>query len=302
MIKLRMNSIALWRRLVVLLSFLAAISFLLGHVCLWVTDTVIDSRRFGEITTRALTSEPVREAIAGVVVDRALEDYPIVQTFVRRPLEAAISGLLATALFSDALRGTAAEIHMLITTDSREQVVLRVGQAYQIIHGIVAVIDPNGVERLPYPEEVSEVVILTKETASPMRVAAGMIPFVAAGALLLGIALFLLAFWKAEDRRGIVRFAGFQLLFGSMLVLVFLPVIRISLTGGIEREVSRVVVDQGYRALTSSLAVRTWVLLAFALILVGVGYWLSWRRRVILAGRPPTSMSIATDEEPSPGQ
>ena len=290
MTRLRLSGAAGWRRVVMVLTFMAAASFLFGYVELWVTDTVIDSRRFGEVTTSALTSEPVRDAVATAVVDRALEDYPLVQTIVRRPVEAAISGLLGTALFEEVLRSTASELHLLITIDARDQVVLRIGQAYQIIYGIVDVIDPTILERLPPPEALSEVVILTKETVAPVRVAARRTPFIAAGALLLGVGLFALSVFRAQRRLDVVRLTGLQLAFGSVLILIFVPISRIALTGGIERPLSRVVVDQAYRSLTSSLVTRTWLLLAFGLVLAGIGFVVAQRRRAALEGHEPRSI------------
>lgn len=116
-------------------SYFAAIGglLLIAGTAFWLHAMFFDTDRFTETATRAITEESSRASIAEAVVDRALQDRPMLRSTVGSQAE----GLLADALGSEfaeaSLQKTVESLQIALTTPRKEPVVLNLAQAKSII-------------------------------------------------------------------------------------------------------------------------------------------------------------------------
>jgi len=104
------------------LIIIAPILLFLAQSAYWVNHTVFNQANFSNITTTALLSESSRDAIATSVVNKSLENRPIIKHAVGDRASALISGLLDSDLSNQAVKGLTTKTYAYVTSSNRQDV------------------------------------------------------------------------------------------------------------------------------------------------------------------------------------
>lgn len=116
-------------------SYFAAIGglLLIAGTAFWLHAMFFDTDRFTETATRAITEESSRASIAEAVVDRALQDRPMLRSTVGSHAEGLLAGALGSEFAEASLQKTVESLQIALTTPRKEPVVLNLAQAKSII-------------------------------------------------------------------------------------------------------------------------------------------------------------------------
>jgi hypothetical protein len=162
------NSKRKWSRFgsVVLLCF-AAVTLFLAQSSYWVNHTVFNQASFTRITTTALLSESSREAIATSVVNKSLEDRPVIKRIVGERAESLISGLLGTDLSTQALTALTNKTYAYTTSSDRQDIKIDLTAIKTPVTSIISLAQSRGVEVPQTQYQIPDEIVLLQSDAFP---------------------------------------------------------------------------------------------------------------------------------------
>lgn len=205
----------------VLLAVLLSALIYLGNFSWWLDTHVIESNAFTDATVTALNQESSRAAMGELIVDRLVDEFPLL-IVLRANLVSLFSELLASPALKEVLAFVAGEIHDRIVTGSDEAIVVDLGAYREAILGPIEAVAPRLAALVPQ-EWFTTVVVLEDDSLPDLsRQArwAGPVKYLSIiGALVL--AVFLLRF---VNRRGMgVSLVGMAFLLAGLATAVLVP-------------------------------------------------------------------------------
>lgn len=151
----------------VALLFFAAITLFLAQSAYWVNHTIFDKDNFSRITTTALLSESSRDAIATSVVNKALDDRPVIKRVVGERATSLISGLLGSDLSNQAVSALTNKTYAYATSSDRQDIKIDLTAIKTPIAGIVSLAQSRGVEVPDTQYKIPDEVVLLQKNAFP---------------------------------------------------------------------------------------------------------------------------------------
>lgn len=179
---------------------------LVAGTAFWLHAMFFDTNRFTETATRAITGESSRASIARAVVDRALQDRPLLRSTIGSQAEGLLSGALGSEFAKASLQKTVEGLQLALTTPRGEPVVLNLAQAKGIIASSQDLLDngsPAGtIDVSDLPDQI--VIIDTEKLPNFYDYSIGVLW---AGPLALVAACAMLGAWvyRANGRYRLVR-------------------------------------------------------------------------------------------------
>lgn len=149
------------------LLFFAALTLFLAQSAYWVNHTVFDKANFSSITTTALLSESSRDAIATSVVNKSLEDRPIVKRVVGERATSLISGLLGSDLSTQAVTGLTNRTYAYTTSSDRQDIKIDLTAIKTPVTGIISLAQSRGVEVPESQYQIPDDIVLLQSDAFP---------------------------------------------------------------------------------------------------------------------------------------
>ncbi len=153
-------------RSVVLLAVLA-FSMFFAQSALWVNHIVFNQQAFVDISTRVITSESSRNAIAQTVVDKALADRPVAERLVGDRAANFISGLLGSDISQNVLNKVSNSAYAYMTSSNRQDIAIDLSSIQQPITQLVAFAQSQGRETRIQPENIPEKITLVRSDELP---------------------------------------------------------------------------------------------------------------------------------------
>lgn len=99
---------------------------LIAQTSLWLSNNVFNNQKFTQITTEAITSESSRQSISNLLVDRMLEDRPMLNSVLGNRISSLISGLLGTDLAERSIEKIVQNAQLILTTPKKPPIVIDV--------------------------------------------------------------------------------------------------------------------------------------------------------------------------------
>lgn len=131
------------------LLILAGVFLFFAQSAYWVNNTIFDQENFTEITTNTLLMESSRNAIATTVVNRALEDRPVLQRTIGKRAVSFTSGLLGSDISRQAIEAVTDKTYAYITAPNRQDIAIDLSPVKGVLTQLVNVArNPNNAERL----------------------------------------------------------------------------------------------------------------------------------------------------------
>jgi hypothetical protein len=153
----------------VALLVVAAIMLFLAQSAYWVNHTVFDKDNFTNITTTALLSQSSRDAIATTVVNKSLENRPVIKKVVGEKAISLTSGLLGSEFASQAVTTLTSKTYAYATAPDRQDIKIDLTAIKTPIAGIVSLAQSKGVD-IPQTQaqyKIPDEIVLLKSDSFP---------------------------------------------------------------------------------------------------------------------------------------
>jgi len=257
----------------VLIAVLLSALIYLGNFSWWLDAQVIDPDAFGDETVAALNQESSRIAMGELIVDRLVDELPLL-IVLKSNLASLFSELLASPALREVLAFVASEIHDRLVTGSDEAIVVDLGEYREAILGPIEAVAPRLVSLVPQDWFTTVVVLDEGSLPDLSRQArwAGTVKYLSiVGALAL--AVLLLRFVK---RRGLgVALVGMAFLLAGFATAVLVPGAKAMALARAQNQSVETIISNTYDQFTGHLKVSALVfaLVGAGLIAIGVARW-----------------------------
>lgn len=148
----------LWVGLVLLL--IGGLGLFMGQSAVWVSSTVFNQKMFVETTNNVLTTEESRNDIAALIVDRALDDRPVVKRLVSGQATALLSGLLGSDLVSNIYTRVANSAYAYITSPNQQDIAIDLTSIKTPLSGVVSFAENRGQTVQFDPSQIPDQIVL----------------------------------------------------------------------------------------------------------------------------------------------
>lgn len=155
----------LWVGLVLLL--IGGLGLFMGQSALWISSTVFNQKTFVETTNKVLTTEQSRNDMAALIVDRALDDRPVVKRLVSSQATSIISGLLGSDLVSNIYTRVANSAYAYITSPNQQDIVIDLTSIKTPLSGVVSFAENRGQNVEFNPSQIPDQIVLLDADAVP---------------------------------------------------------------------------------------------------------------------------------------
>ena len=257
----------------VLIAVLLSALIYLGNFSWWLDAQVIDPDAFGDETVTALNQESSRIAMGELIVDRLVDELPLL-IVLKSNLASLFSELLASPALKEVLALVASEIHDRVVTGSDEAVVVDLGDYREAILEPIEAVAPRLVSLVPQ-DWFTTVVVLDEgslpDLSRQARWAETVKYLSIVGALVL--AVLLLRFVK---RRGLgVALVGMAFLLAGFATAVLVPGAKAMALARAQNQSVETIISNTYDQFTGHLKVSALVfaLVGAGLIAIGVARW-----------------------------
>ena len=257
----------------VLIAVLLSALIYLGNFSWWLDAQVIDPDAFGDETVTALNQESSRIAMGELIVERLVDELPLL-IVLKSNLASLFSELLASPALKEVLALVASEIHDRVVTGSDEAVVVDLGEYREAILEPIEAVAPRLVSLVPQ-DWFTTVVVLDEgslpDLSRQARWAETVKYLSIVGALVL--AVLLLRFVK---RRGLgVALVGMAFLLAGFATAVLVPGAKAMALARAQNQSVETIISNTYDQFTGHLKVSALVfaLVGAGLIAIGVARW-----------------------------
>jgi hypothetical protein len=267
---------------VILLVVIGCVLLAVANVALWATLDVFNSDRFGENVAQGLQSEASTEALAGPIVDQLMVAYPEFPALLRGPAEEVVVWTLQRPVFTAVVKETAAVANKAMTTSAEDVVGIDLRSAVSNVGdtmvGVISTLDPEvGAEAQAALEKVGEgerLAIYESGRLPALRSLSNLAPWLALLAGVGAIALFVVAYLRAQDQHQALQYTGI----GVMATAVIGFLLSVALVNGIAQNnvanpTMGIVVGEVISALIRGYAVQSLLLFCIGLILLVVNHY-----------------------------
>lgn len=256
------------------LATIAAILLVVANSALWVHRYVFDTENFTRITTTSLSSQSSRDAIAGSIINRALENRPVIRSVVEEPATRVISGLLATDQFSGALDAVTSRFHVLVTSRSQESISINLEGVKSTAAHIISLFDTQATgENLGnIPDEI--IIINAQNIPDFYRYGVLFLWLGPLSFLLAATALVYPYYRRLLSVRRILLIQGLAITVFSLLAMSIGPLFKPPLLANIDQVYARVVANNIYDAFINTFINQTKILLGIGCLAIASAVFL----------------------------
>ena len=151
----------------VALLFFAAVTLFLAQSAYWVNHTVFNKANFSNITTTALLSQSSRDAIATSVVNKSLENRPVIKKVVGEKAVSLTSGLLGSDFASQAVTALTEKTYAYATAPDRQDIKIDLTAVKTPLTGIISLAQSKGVNVPQTQYQIPDEITLLRSDAFP---------------------------------------------------------------------------------------------------------------------------------------
>jgi hypothetical protein len=254
------------RTVAVIASILLAMAVYVANFGYWLQDAAIDTDNFVDSAMTAFDAEGSPEAIATIVADKAVDEYPVLLLF-EAGLVNLFTSLLDTGTFDIALELAAIDLHTRILAGDQGAIVVDLEQYRDIILGTIEGISPELAARVPgglfFSFELLEAGVLPDVSAEAERIVS-----IARLALVAAVALALLLGLYLRKASSILAAIGAALLMASVATAILVPGARQLMSAAIDNEAYKTLAVNLYDELLVSLVLRSLILGTIGIVLL----------------------------------
>ncbi len=139
----------------------------LAQSAYWVNHTVFNKANFTDITTTALLSQSSRDAIATTVVNKSLQDRPVIKKVVGEKAISLTSGLLGSDFASQAVTALTDKTYAYATAPNRQDIKVDLTSVKQPLSGVIALAQSKGVDVPQTNYQIPDEITLLKSDSFP---------------------------------------------------------------------------------------------------------------------------------------
>jgi hypothetical protein len=257
------------KRNFVLTTILAALLLLVTNSAVWVNRTMFDTQKFTSVTSQALLSQSSRTALAGEIVDTALQNQPAARAVVAEPATNFIAGLLNTQQAQNALNAVVGKVQILFTSKRPEPITYDLSGIKTTITKLLTLANKD--EAVVKVDQVPDSITIFKNIDKiPSFYQAGVIlSFMAPLAFLLAL---LLLVWpharKKYPTNKLLTAQGIAVTTTALFALLVGPLFKPPVLAQVNDANLRVVVENVYNAFIDTFNHQTYYLLALGIVLL----------------------------------
>lgn len=256
----------------------AAISLLvISALGIWLQLTILNQDTFANSVSTAVTQKSSRDAIATAVVDRILQDRPLVQSVVRDPVEGVISGALSTSLFAGAIDRVSQAAWQEVFVRGGQSLTLNLVPAKRLLAGVFDLIGTNNTISVNAADVPDQIVLFENGQLPDLRWLRTAGPLVTWISAIAGLALVGITFWtvhEREDRIRLVGISGIVLALEAVGVLLLTLLLRAIVVANVTTESGKSVIQDLLRAFFRSLSVGLILLMLLGFVLYAAARWM----------------------------
>ncbi len=254
--------------LVLLLAGLLAVALYVANVSWWMDSEVLDTDAFVDTAVVVLNQPASRDAMAAIVVERLVEEIPLLML-----VDDALADVLSAVLGTDSLQGVqvlvSEELHQRMVGGETGPIVVDLEPYRDVLLSPIEAISPELAALVP-DSWFSSVEVLEGGAIPDLSAIAENARAFAIGAAIAAVVLIVAIVTLA--RRWAVRFGavGGAFLIGGGLAALAVPAGAETISAVYAGAPREVLIVNLYEALTQPLTERSLVILAIGLILIGV--------------------------------
>ena len=212
------------RLAVIVLCIAGSLLLLVAGVAIFVQVELASEERFVEHAVEVMSTPAAAGALAGEIYAFLEAEHGADEVLERETAEAVFANVLRRPSARGLLERVARSLHRGLVAPGGGDVMLPLGDEYQVVEEAVAEINPAVLALLPPSEELGAVRLLSSDRLPRLGATVRILPWSAAlaavlGALLLGVGIF-----AAEPRTRGVMSAGFGLSAGGGLLVAVVVV------------------------------------------------------------------------------
>jgi hypothetical protein len=132
-----------------------------------VNHTVFDKQTFTDITTTQLLSESSRDAVATAVVNKSLENRPVLKRVAGERAESLVSGLLGSDLSSQAVKAVTSKTYAYATSSDRQDIAIDLTAIKTPLNTIIDLAESRGLDVPQTQNKLPDQIVLLKSDAFP---------------------------------------------------------------------------------------------------------------------------------------
>jgi len=256
------------KSLVILLIVVGCILLSVANLSLWVTRDILDSARFGQLVTEGLQSDQATEALSTLIMDHILENRPRVPSFVRGPAEEFISGLLQRPILTPVLEKAAAAADAVVTGGLAAEISIDLEKVVPFVDTLVTTIAPELADGFKNAPETGPIKVLESGELPKIRQVAKILPWLWPLTALGAFAVFVLAYWRAQNRRDTSLFIGLGVVITGFIGLLFIPAIRLTVENNIVNASVQLIAGAAMAVFTRGFFIQTVILIVIGLVVI----------------------------------
>jgi hypothetical protein len=267
-----------------ILCGLAVPLLVIANSAIWFNNYIFNTENFTELTTQAILNDSSRDAIAGVVVDRALEQRPAVRGAIQQPATKLISGLLDSNLAHTIFERSVTRLQTAITSKNPQPVTLDLSSiketATKVIDVAGAVSGRSPDDSRIDPADIPDSVTLVDTSKLPNIYRMGVVLlWLGPLAVLATIIAFGYVLYRVRDSlyrlQQFLAIQGASILGAWLVALLLGPLFKPALLGQVPDANLRIVVESVYDAFMAAFTNQAGVLLVLGLLwlLAAGGIW-----------------------------
>ncbi len=151
---------------IALLIFTSAMLFF-AQSGLWISNVVFNQAVFTEITTRVLTTQQSRDAIAGTIVDQVFEGRPAADRLLGDRATDFVSNLLGSDISERLLTRLATTSYAYMTAPNRQDIAIDLSPVKEPLSGIISFAENRGREVIFDAHRIPDQVVLLRADELP---------------------------------------------------------------------------------------------------------------------------------------
>jgi hypothetical protein len=270
---------------IILLVILGCLLLAVANLALWAALDVFSPDRFGAHVAEGLQSPEAATALAGPIVDQLMVEYPDLPALARAPAVEVVAWLLQRPLFTPVIKETAALASAAMTTSAQDVVGIDLANSISdvgaTVVGVISQVDPEAGTNaqaaldaaLSASEESGRLAIYEQGRFPRLRTLSNLAPWLALLGGLGAIALFVVAYTRAEDQREVLKYTGVGIMGTALLsFLLFVPLVQNTAQNNIANPTMQAVVGQVVSVLLRGFAIQSLLLFFIGLTVIIVNH------------------------------
>lgn len=274
------------RGLAVFLAIMAGLFLLIANFSMWLGGSIFNREVFSQTTVTVMRTRPVREAVATVIINKGLKDFPELQEPVSSSFKSIVSDFLASKTARPALEGLANGVQKSFTSPNPTAVTLKLNTLVKGVQPSVDRINREFNVNISTTKLPGSIIVVNKG-GMPSIYSWGA-PFLWLGPLfgIFGIIMIAAAFgFGGADRWFVLGVNGAAIAISALAFLLLVRFASSPMTAIVQDDTTRVITQKIFDAFMGQLSARTWALAGIGAALAVLGFGIQR-----LAGKSPTEL------------